>query len=216
MQDTKSYTVWDSVLPVTITSSTDATPIVITATGHGFTTGDLVQIFGHATNIAANGIYKITVIDANTFSLQDLNSGANIAGSGAGAGSGGVVVKAPKILLVEDAKSIQFEIHTSGSASLTLKTASSFGKKTKDSVVDNDTPNFGATQAANNPWDFVQVVDLNTGTTINGTTGIVTASTDLNNAYECNVNSSKYITPILAAWTAGVISVRAKIFTFSA
>ena len=36
------------------------------------------MIYGHATNTSANGIYKITKIDADKFSLQDRYAGTNI------------------------------------------------------------------------------------------------------------------------------------------
>lgn len=55
---------------VAITSSTNATPIVVTATAHGFSTGDTVQIEGHHTNTNANGLWVVTVTGANTFSLN--------------------------------------------------------------------------------------------------------------------------------------------------
>lgn len=77
--------------PIAISSSTDATPIVVTTTGaHGLKTGDSIRIAGHATNVAANTDASITVTDSTHFSLDDL-SHVNIAGSGAGAGSGGNV-----------------------------------------------------------------------------------------------------------------------------
>lgn len=67
---------------VAITNATNATPIVITSTSHGLTTGDKVFIVNVGGNTAANGVFLVTVTDANTYSLQDL-SGANVAGSGA-------------------------------------------------------------------------------------------------------------------------------------
>ncbi|KKL83251.1 hypothetical protein LCGC14_1976640 [marine sediment metagenome] len=63
-----------------IVSSTDATPISIESTGHGFITGDKINISGHETNVAANGTWIITKTDVNNFTLDDS------VGSGAGAG----------------------------------------------------------------------------------------------------------------------------------
>lgn len=54
-----------------ITDATNATPIVITATAHGLTTGDPVFINEVEGNIAANGPHVVTVIDADTFELDD-------------------------------------------------------------------------------------------------------------------------------------------------
>src|SRR5574344_1862383 len=53
-----------------VSNATNATPIVITAVGHGFLTGDKVQIYGVGGNIAANGTFTITKIGTDTFSLD--------------------------------------------------------------------------------------------------------------------------------------------------
>ncbi|MFZ1975802.1 MAG: ubiquitin-activating E1 FCCH domain-containing protein [Candidatus Acidiferrales bacterium] len=56
----------------TITAATQASPAVITVTGHGYSTGDEVFISAIVGMTRLNNRYfKITVIDANTFSLQD-------------------------------------------------------------------------------------------------------------------------------------------------
>lgn len=64
-----------------ITNTTNATPIVVSSRTHGLSTGDVVRIYGNIGNTAANGTFQITVIDANSFSLQD-SSGTNVAGNG--------------------------------------------------------------------------------------------------------------------------------------
>lgn len=71
-----------------ITSSTNATPIVITSTAHGFTNGDLVFIDGHTVNTAANGFWKIANVAANTFELTNPVSAANAVGNGVGGATG--------------------------------------------------------------------------------------------------------------------------------
>lgn len=212
MRDTKEYTLFDGVTPVAITSSTDATPIVVTATTHGLNTGDLVMIFGHTTNIAANGIFKVTRLTANTFSLQNRYTGADIAGSGAGAGSGGILVPNPKIVFVSDFRNAVIAIQTTGSATLTAKVAASLGKVLNDVNADGDTPNFGATQSDQNPWTFVQSIDLADGTALDGNTGIVASGTDLNKMVEVNINALMHICLIPVSWTQG--SITAKIIVY--
>jgi hypothetical protein len=66
-----------------ITGATNATPIVITATAHGFTNGDIVSITGVAGNLAANGLWAIAGVAANTFQLTDPITAGNSTGSGA-------------------------------------------------------------------------------------------------------------------------------------
>lgn len=71
-----------------IASSTNATPIVVTATSHGFTNGDLVYIDGHTTNTAANGFWKIANQAANTFELTNPVTATNAVGNGVGGATG--------------------------------------------------------------------------------------------------------------------------------
>lgn len=210
IRNTEQYTLLNAVTPVAVTSSTDATPIVVTATAHGFATGDLVMIFGHTTNIAANGIFRVTTLSANTFSLQDYQTGANIVGSGAGAGSSGVCIPAPKILNVGDWRNVILSVETSGSFNGTVKIAGTLGKLATDVLPSgSDVPNFGATQSKTNPYTFVQIINLDTAAAVNGVTGITSAGTDLHNSYEVNVNALKYLTVIPTAWSAGAITIKA-------
>jgi len=65
----------------TITSATNAGPVVITSTGHGLTTGVLVTVVGVTGNTGANGTFNITLVDANNFSLDgSTGNGAYING----------------------------------------------------------------------------------------------------------------------------------------
>jgi hypothetical protein len=208
MRQVIKHTLLDAVTPVAITSSTDATPIVVTSTAHGFATGDRAFIFGHTTNIAANGIFKVTKLTANTFSLQDEFTGNDVAGSGAGAGASGACMKAPQIEYVQDYRAVDFQIITSGTATTTLLIAGSPGKVDSDIVNGRkDLPNFGATISKSNPYSYLQVVNLDSGATVNGSTGVVVAGTDINLAYESNTNIVRYLTVIPTSWTTGAITV---------
>jgi len=208
-RQTKEYTIANSITPVAVTSSTDATPIVVTATSHGLATGDMVVIFGHTTNVAANGIFKVVKVNANSFQLTDRHSGANVAGSGAGAGASGVMAALPKILLTSDFRSASFSLHTAGSASMTLKVALSHGKLDSDADANGDAPNFGATVADTNPYTYAAIVDLEDGSTVvEGDTGIVLAGTDVNKTYEVNTNLQKYLCIFPTAWTAGSYTIK--------
>jgi hypothetical protein len=54
----------------TITGATNASPIVVTSAAHGYSTGDFVMQDSVVGNTAAIGLFRITVIDANTYSLN--------------------------------------------------------------------------------------------------------------------------------------------------
>lgn len=211
MIERQTKTLYSNVTPKAVTSSTDATPVVVTCTSHGFTTGDRVAIFGHTTNLAANGTFKVVVLTANTFQLTDELSGANVAGSGGGAGSGGLAVVAPEILNVEDFRNIVIQVSTSGTATTTLKVFGSLGKPEASSLVGPryDYPNMGATISPANPYSFLQLINLDSGTAIAGGTGVVVAGTDISNQYEVNINAQKYLTVLPISWSQGAITVKA-------
>ena len=63
-----------------IVSSTNASPIQVTVTSHGYATGDVVQITGHTVNSAANGVWIVTNTGANTFTL-DGSTGNGVGGA---------------------------------------------------------------------------------------------------------------------------------------
>ncbi len=63
-----------------IVSSTNASPIVVTVTSHGYTTGDTIYIVGHLVNTAANGSWAVTVLSGSTFEL-DGSTGNGVGGA---------------------------------------------------------------------------------------------------------------------------------------
>lgn len=63
--------VWDiGAKAKDITEATQASPIVLTVAGHGLNTGDTVIVSGVGGNTSANGTWRVTVMDVNTFSLN--------------------------------------------------------------------------------------------------------------------------------------------------
>jgi len=68
---------------VAIASSTNATPIVVTTSSpHGLTTGSSVYVYQHNTNTAANGTWKVSVVNSTSIIL------VGSVGNGVGAGTG--------------------------------------------------------------------------------------------------------------------------------
>ena len=53
-----------------VSGASNAAPIVIQCTAHGMNTGDTVELEGIGGNSGANGLFQITKVDANDFSLN--------------------------------------------------------------------------------------------------------------------------------------------------
>jgi hypothetical protein len=72
-----------------VTSATNATPIVVTATGHGLVNGDVVYTTGFQGNIAANGVFAVSGVAGAAFTLTgSVGNGVYTAGTGTFASRG--------------------------------------------------------------------------------------------------------------------------------
>src|SRR6185312_9513734 len=55
---------------INIAASSNASPIIVTcSTPHGLSTGDVVSISGHQSNVSANGQFSITVTSTTQFAI---------------------------------------------------------------------------------------------------------------------------------------------------
>ncbi len=95
------YTVtkWKAYV-IRISSSTDATPIVVTTNGnHQFYIGQLVRVSGHKVNVAANGDgWIVSAATGNTVTL----TGSVGSGAGAGTATGTVSTASAPVLVCDE------------------------------------------------------------------------------------------------------------------
>lgn len=198
-RDVKSYKLLDAAGPRAIASSTNASPIEITtAAAHGYSTGDRVTIFGHAVNTNANGSWEITVTGASTFELN------NSTGNGIGLATGTYAPQA-NIAFAGDHRNVvlSFDTDGGGTAAMTVQCVGSIQK---------DPPDFAAPQGPNNQYEYIDMVDLQDGSTVDGNAGFVVATADDNRMFEANINGLQWISVIPTAGTAGEITVNARLF----
>ncbi len=126
-----------------IVSSTDATPIVLTmGGGHGFVTGDNIYVTGHLVNVAANGVWSVTVA-VNAITLT------GSVGSGAGAGGAtGTAFQQSDLDLID--KSIQANAVPDGITATTLTAVANDVTVTGTIVVTGATANLTDAQINSN------------------------------------------------------------------
>lgn len=208
----QEITLFNAVTPIAISGSTNATPSVITtSSAHGYTTGQRVLIFGHATNTAINGIFIAQVISPTTFSLTDEATGVAITANGVG--TGGNTCVAPPVLNMIGFRNWIIQLGTTGTSTATFKAFGSMGIPGNPQTPRRDLPNFGATIAPTNPYSALQIIPLDTDTAVAGGTGIVVAGADVNNMWEVNTNLIKYGTVLPTSWTQGAFTIKAVIDT---
>lgn len=106
---------------ITVTAATAANPGVFTITGHGFELGSAprVTVSGGTVNWApANGIWILSPIDANTFTLRSQTTGTQLDTTGFGAVTGTILVNTSTPRSTQAIWSIQ-KMEYDGSANLT-------------------------------------------------------------------------------------------------
>lgn len=92
---------------INISSSTNATPIVITtASAHGLVTGDYVSVTGHNVNTNARGVWRVgTTPTGTTFQILQID-GTNTTGNGVG-GATGNITKANNLVVKTSSPLVQ-------------------------------------------------------------------------------------------------------------
>jgi hypothetical protein len=94
-------------------------------------------------------------------------------------------------------------LNTDSSANLTVKFAGSIAETA---------PVFTDAQSVSNPFDYIQVKDLEDGSSIDGDTGIAPAGTDDQRMFEVNINALQYLTAVVTARSAGSVTATVRLY----
>jgi len=93
--------------------------------------------------------------------------------------------------------------NTADSANLTVKFAGSVAEVA---------PNFAAAQSVANPFDYIQVKDLEDGSSVDGDTGVAPAGTDDQRMFEVNINALRYLSAVVTARSAGSVTATVRLY----
>ena len=110
---------------------------------------------------------------------------------------------AGKTIYVGDFRHAIITMNTASSANLTAKV---------QGAISETAPNFAAAASATNAWDYVQMKDLEDGSTVDGDTGFAPAGTDDQRLFEVNINALQWLTVNVTARSAGSITVKIRVF----
>lgn len=183
---------------------TAATTGIITSNGHGLQNEDKIWVSTTDTlpdGLAASTDYYVRDVTANTFKLSTQPGGPAVAIADTGTGTHTFWLKG-KVIMSDGFEHININVNTANSANFTLKFQGSDSE---------NAPDFNAAQSATNKWDYINVVDLQSSSTVTGDTGISPAGTDDHRKFELNVNGMRWITAVITSFTAGTVDVTAKL-----
>jgi hypothetical protein len=110
-----------------------------------------------------------------------------------------------KTIDVRDFRNITVKIWTVWNSTLVVKAQGAIASASNEYLA----PDFSSAQSVSNNWDYVKMIDLNSGNAIAGDTWFTTTWTDDFKLYEINVNALDYINFSVTARSAWSVTVEA-------
>lgn len=98
------------------------------------------------------------------------------------------------VIEVSDFTHLEVLLATANNATLTVKLVGSNALSK---------PDFTAAATPANPWSYIQMIDLNDQSVINGATGVAYTGTDSTRMFEANINALKWASLIVTAYSGG-------------
>jgi len=150
--------------------------------------------------------YKKILLGIAAF-LTALAGGAGVAQLGGGTVTSVITVMdavsataTGKFILSENYRNIVYSIDTTGSANATIKFPGS---------INTDSPSTTVARSVTNQFEYLEIIDLEDGSAIDGDTGIVLSGTDDNRLIEVNTNLIRWIAPEITTYNAGTVNIQA-------
>jgi hypothetical protein len=187
----------DSVLQAEFTAATND---IITSAAHGLLEGDLIWVASGTTlpaGLSASTDYYVISPTTDTFKVSTTRGGTAVDITDTGTGTHTYYLKG-KSILVRDFRHNVVAVDFSSTPTMTIKFQGSNQLAA---------PDFNAAQAATNSWDYIEVVDLESGSAIDGDTGVACAGTADHRVFELNTNGINWVSVIITSWTAGLLKV---------
>lgn len=187
---------------------TMSTTAAMTVTGHGWRVDDKIRVSTATTlpsGLSANtDYYVVKVVDANTVNISATKGGTAITTASAGTGTHTAVLKS-RVIFARGFTDMSLSWNTANSANFTAKLQHS----------DQSDVDFESAASATNRWFYVQDVNNEDGSTVDGNTGITqdTPGTDENKRFAINVDRDTWYALDITTWTAGTLDSRIALST---
>lgn len=113
---------------------------------------------------------------------------------------------------VEDFETITVRVTTNGSGNMVLKCQGAVHSLNEDKSLGLIA--FGSAKSGSNPWEHVNMINLEDGSSVDGSTG-VTLGANESRLFQVNVDGLDLVNFIVSTYTAGTVSVKAVGYTKS-
>lgn len=195
-----------SLLSTTFTAAT--TDIITTGAAHGYSLGDKLRVSSTGTlpgGLAANtDYYVVAILSTTTIKVSATPNGPVLDITSTGSGTHTVLLKS-KVVYCKGFTDMSLTIATANSANFTVKAQ----------ISDQEDVNFENAASATNAWSYVQNIDNEDGSSVDGNTGITqdTPGTDESKRFAINIDRATWFCLDITSWTAGTMTAIASLST---
>ncbi len=176
---------------------------VITSASHGLKQNTIIKLASADTlpaGLSASTYYFVINPTTDTFQLATEKDGSPITTTDEGTGEHTFTVQgAQNPCFVDGFRHIELDLVSDETTNdFVIKIAASDSE---------DMPNFNEASSETNRWTYVQIKDLDSGASVNGSTGITLAGV-INRLFEVNTNKLRWLCPIVSSYVAGDLTAQ--------
>lgn len=188
-------------------STIEADTDVASSTAHGLKTGDRIVLSTLGTlptPLETDTIYYPINITTDSFEFSTYPTGSKINITANGSTTVWTIHDTGRPVFMENFRNavLSYDTDGGGDAAMTVKFQGS---------VQGTVPDFSAAQSVTNQWDYIEVVDLEDGSAIDGDTGVAVAGADDHRLFEMNVEHLRWANAIMSGYTEGELTLKIKL-----
>lgn len=188
----------------TVASTTD----IASSTTNGLKDGDMIVLSTDntlPTPLDNSTVYYVrdATTDSFRFSLSPNGAKINLTDDGVST-STWTMHDIGKTIFVDDFRNaiLAYDTDGGGDAAMTVKFQGS---------IQDTAPDFSAAQSVSNQWDYIQVIDLEDASAIDGDTGVAVAGADDHRLFEMNINHLRWVNAIISGYSEGELTLQIKL-----
>ena len=210
MQIAQPIKILDDIAFVASVAFTAAITGIITSNDHGLKQNTIVKVASDDTlpaGLSSSVYYYVVAVTTNTFKLAIEKDGLPVSITDTGTGNHAFTVQgAQEPCFTEGFNHIELELFSDNALNdYVVKVVGS---------QQEDKPNFNAAQSESNRFEYIQTINLEDGSAVDGNDGFTVAGA-LKKVLEINTNTLRWVGLIVSSYTAGDLTAHIKLAKFN-